>query len=144
MFWWPWRKYSWVYRKCREAASKTIEMTETVWTITQNSSITLNHPSLAFWPRISDRLFCEAGIMKNCLSCLGKAQLSTSLHPLCHFGQHSVCSWSKGSSLASLPHLTNSIWRFFCSHHLLWSGIGVLPGTDLSHCQKSLSVIKYL
>lgn len=66
---------AWACRKCTQAPSKVIEMGGRVGCLERPSNFLLHLKSImiVFWPRISERLFCEAGNMKDCLHCLGQA-----------------------------------------------------------------------
>lgn len=115
------------------------------WTVPQNSLCVMVHPSSsAFWSRITGRHFFflwsrnYEGLAYLVLAKLG----SQPPYIVC-----SVCTvfclwWEQGHSLAqwlSCHNEAKSIRRFSDAHH--WSGMRVLPGADLSHCQKQLNKI---
>lgn len=72
-------------------------------TFTRNVHESLEHPPSAFWLRISDRLFCKAGIVKGRLTSPGRAWPSTSSCPVSpQLGQYSVCNLGKHNFLPSV------------------------------------------
>ena len=57
----------------------------------------VGNPFLAYRPRVSDRLFCEAGILKDWPTVSLQVGQSTFQCPAClQFGQLAVSSWGEG------------------------------------------------
>lgn len=106
--------------------------------VTQESSPTSEHPSLAFLPRISEGLFCEAGKWKD-LSTFSLQGSGVNFPVSCLPSLGDILSAVKVKTV-SCPVPSCHFWRklhrrFFTAPHLLLSGLEVLPGADLSHCQ---------
>ena len=102
----------------------------------------MGHLSLAYRPKVSDRLFYEAGYSEE-LSYLVLTKASS------HFRLCTACSvWTAYCQQARAlfcPVLTfatkkvNSIWNIFIANHLLWSRL-VLPGANMSHFYKKKKI----
>ena len=114
---------TWIKRKCRANNLPIWRNDRAAGCLiaAQGTSVTLVQPSLVYRPRTSDRLFCEARILKDCSS-LGKVR-QWPYFVSCSSNLDSMLSAVEARAVscpvANFATINiNSIWRFFNAHHL--------------------------